>query len=105
MTNCNLASTSRLRKELLLNQPAGKPLRKEDRQRYQAIMSSMMYHAHVTRHDIMYTVNQPSRAMFKLSKAHMTAAEHLLRYLAGTTDFAITYKQGGFTLTVFVDAN
>ena len=43
--------------------------------------------------------------MSKPSKAHMAAAKHLLRYLAGTVDFAITYKQGGFKLTAFSDAN
>ena len=46
-----------------------------------------------------------ARAMSKPSKAHMAAAKHLLRYLAGTVDFAITYKQGGFKLTAFSDAN
>ena len=35
----------------------------------------------------------------------MGAAKHLLRYLAGSTDFSITYKQGGFRLTAFSDAN
>ena len=35
----------------------------------------------------------------------MEAAKHLLRYLAGSTSFWITYKQGGFKLTVVSDAN
>ena len=35
----------------------------------------------------------------------MAGAKHLLRYLAGTTNFAITYKRGGFKLTAFSDAN
>ena len=35
----------------------------------------------------------------------MAAAKHLLRHLAGTTNFAITYKRGGFKLTAFSDAN
>ena len=43
--------------------------------------------------------------MSKPSKAHMGAAKHLLRYLAGSTDFSITYKQGGFKLAAFSDAN
>ena len=61
-----------------------------------------MYLGQVTRYD---AVNQLARAMSKPSKAHMAAAKHLLRYLAGTVDFAITYKQGGFKLTAFSDAN
>ena len=43
--------------------------------------------------------------MSKPSKAHTAAAKHLLRYLTGTVDFAVTYKQGGFKLTAFSDAN
>ena len=35
----------------------------------------------------------------------MGAAKHLLRYLAGTTDFTIVYKKGGFKLTAFSDSN
>ena len=35
----------------------------------------------------------------------MAAAKHLLGYLAGTTNFAITYKRRGFKLTAFSDAN
>ena len=35
----------------------------------------------------------------------MAAAKHLLRYLAGTVGFTITYKKGGFKLTAFSDAN
>ena len=35
----------------------------------------------------------------------MAASKHLLRYLAGTVEFAITYKKGGFTVTAFSDAN
>ena len=35
----------------------------------------------------------------------MATAKHLVRYLAGTVDFATTYKQGGCILTAFSDAN
>ena len=35
----------------------------------------------------------------------MAAAKHLLRYLAGTTNFATTYKRGSCKLTAFSDAN
>ena len=35
----------------------------------------------------------------------MVAAKHTLRFLAGTTDFSITYKTGGFKLAVFSDSN
>ena len=64
-----------------------------------------MYPGRVTRCDILYAVNKQARAMSKPSKAHMAAAKHLLRSLAGTVDFAITYRQSGFKLTAFSDAN
>ena len=55
-----------------------------------------MYLAQITRYDVMYPVCQLARAISKPSKAHMGAAKQLLRYLAGTTDFSIVYKRGGF---------
>ena len=36
---------------------------------------------------------------------HLVAAKHALRYLAGTTDFHITYKKEGFKLVAFSDWN
>ena len=69
------------------------------------ITGSVMCLGQVTRYDIGYVVNQLARAMCKPSKAHMAAAKHLLWYLAGTTNFAITYKRGGLKLTAFSDAN
>ena len=77
----------------------------EDKRRFQAITGSVMCLGQVTRYDIGYAVNQLARAMSKPSKAHMAAAKHLLRYPAGTTNFAITYKRWGFKLTAFSDAN
>ena len=59
----------------------------EQTKRFQAIVGSVIYLAQVTRYDILFAVNQLARAMTKPSKAHMTAAKHLLRYLAGTIDF------------------
>jgi len=35
----------------------------------------------------------------------MVAAKHILRYLAGSTDFKIVCKKGGFKLTAFSDSN
>ena len=105
MANCNSTYTPGMGKELSLDQPEKRILRKEEKQRFQAITGSVMYLGQVTRYEILYAVNQLARAMSKPSKAHMAAAKHLLRYLAGTVDFAITYKQGGFKLTAFSEAN
>ena len=92
-------------KELSLDQPEERLLSTEEKQHFQAITGSVMYLEQVTRDDILYAVNQLARAMSKRSKAYKAAAKNLLRYLAGTVDFAITYKQGGFKLTAFSDAN
>ena len=80
-------------------------MNKKDKRRFQAITGSVMCLGQVTRYDVGYAVNQLARAMSKPSKAHMAAAKHLLRYLAGTTNFAITYKREGFKLTAFFNAN
>ena len=50
-------------------------------------------------------VDQLARAMSKPSKAHMGAAKHVLRYLAGFMNFLVTYKRGGFKRTTYTDAN
>ncbi|CAB1114208.1 unnamed protein product [Ectocarpus sp. CCAP 1310/34] len=69
------------------------------------IVGSLMYIAQVLRYDIMYATGQLARPMAKPSKVHMVAAKHTLRYLAGTIDFSITYKKGGFKLATFSDSN
>ena len=53
----------------------------------------------------MYAVGPLARSMAKHSKIHMVAAKNTLRYLAGTPDFSITYKKGGFKLAVFSDSS
>ena len=59
----------------------------------------------VARYDILYAVNLQAEAMSKASKAHIAAVKHLLHSLAGTVDFAITYKLRDLKLTAFFDAN
>ena len=90
--------------ELSLDQPEEKLLN-EEKQRYQIITGAVIYLAQVARYDILYAVNQLARATSKPAKAHMGAAKHLLRYLAGSIDFFITDKYGGFRLAAFSDAN
>ena len=43
--------------------------------------------------------------MSEPSKLHMTAAKHLLRYLKGDMDLAITCKTGCFEMTGYCDAS
>ena len=64
-----------------------------------------MHLGQVTRCDTLYAVNQLARAISNPSKAHLASAKHQFRYLAGTVDFAITYRQVDFKLDAFSDAN
>ncbi|CAN0011358.1 unnamed protein product [Sphacelaria rigidula] len=105
MGDCNPLSTPGTGAELSLNQPEEQRLDPATTQRYQAITVSLMYLAQVTRYGIQFAVNQLARAISTISKAHMGAAKHLLRYLAGSASFDITYRNGGFQLTAFSDAN
>ena len=91
--------------ELPLDRPEENHLNEEGKRRYQSIMGAAMYLAQICRYDILYTVNQLARVTSKPCKAHMGATKHMLRYLAGSTDLSITYKQGGFEFTAFYDAN
>ena len=92
MKGCNPAFTPGVGPELSLNQPERNPLDEEGKRRYQSIVGAPMYLAQGSRYDVFYTVNHLARGMSKPSKARMGAAKHLLRYLAGFTDFFITYK-------------
>ena len=91
--------------ELSNQQPDEAMLNEEEKKRYQGIVGCLMYVLQVLRYDIMYAVGQLARPMAKPSKIHMVAAKYTLRYLAGTTDFSITYKRGDFKLAVFSDSN
>ena len=105
MGECKAVYTIGVGPELSINQGEGDFLSKADTLRYQSIVGSVMYLAQESRYDILYGVNQLARAMSNPSKARMGAGKHLLRYLAASIDFNITYSQGGFKLTAFSDAN
>lgn len=46
-----------------------------------------------------------SEGHVKAIKSHVGEAKHILRYLAGTMNFDIKYKNGRFAVAVFSDAN
>ena len=104
MTNCNVAFTPSVEPEISLDQPADRLLDEQGKQRYQSIAGALMYLVQVSRYDILYGVDQLPRTMSKPSRAHMGAVKHILRYLAGSVIFRITYKRGCFKLTTYTDA-
>ena len=105
MEGCNSTYTSEIGSELSLNQPKEKLLNEEGKQRYQAITGVVIYLVQVTRYDSLYSINQLARPVAKPAKAHKGANKHLVRYLAGSTDFSIIYEQGGFRLAAFSNDN
>ena len=58
---------------------------------YAAAVGSLMYAMVATRPDLAYAVGVVSRYMANPGKRHWEAVKHILRYLRGTTDMALTY--------------
>ena len=105
MGECKPMYTIGVGPELSINQGEGNLLTKADTDGYLSSVGSVMTLAHVSRHDILYGVNQLAKTTSNPSKAHMGSAKHLLRYLAGSIDFDLTYKIGRFKLTALSDTN
>ncbi|CAB1107843.1 unnamed protein product [Ectocarpus sp. CCAP 1310/34] len=92
MSECKPTSTPGYGSELSNKQPEDTLLGEEETRPYQGIVGCLMYIAQLLRYDIMYATSQLARPMAKPSKIHMMAAKHTLRYVAGSTDFRITFK-------------
>ena len=88
---CNPTYTPDVGPELSLNQPEGKLLDEEGKKRDQSITGAVMYLEQISRSGAFFSVNQLARETSKSSKAHMGAAKSLLRYLAGSGIFSISY--------------
>ena len=102
MSECKPQSTPGLGPELSLEQPERKLLVNVDKKRYQAITGSFMYLTQVNRYEILYEqLLGLRRSLPRLTWLWRSSC----RYLAGTMDFSIVYKRGGFQLTAFSDAN
>ena len=105
MSDCKPTSTPGYGSEISNNKPEDTLLNQEKTRKYQGIVGSLMYIAQVLKYDIMYATGQLVRPMAKPSKVHMVAAKHTLRYLAGTTNFSITYKKNSSKLATFSTLN
>eukprot|EP00253_Pinus_taeda_P028780 PITA_28780 len=60
---------------------------------YRQVIGSLMYLVN-TRPDICFAVNMMSQFMCEARKVHWVAAKHILRYLQGTVDYGLDYRQG-----------
>jgi hypothetical protein len=67
----------------------------------------MLFYLSTNTHpDIAYAVSQAARFSHNLKKFHATAVKTIVRYLAGTKDKGVIYKQtSSFIFDCFVDAN
>ena len=59
---------------------------------YQQLVGSLIYLT-LTRPDISYPVGVVSRYMSNPKKPHLDAVKHILRYVKGTINFGIIYKE------------
>jgi hypothetical protein len=59
---------------------------------YRQLVGSLMYLVN-TRPDIFYTVSQLSPTMVKPTKLFWKEGKHVLRYLKGTSDYGLWYRQ------------
>lgn len=79
------------------------------KQLYQQLIGALMYAALGTRPDISFALQLLSRSLASPTIMHLTAAQHVLRYLKTTSTYGIVYlkgKQGdGDELLVYCDAD
>jgi hypothetical protein len=72
---------------------------------YQEAIGSAQYTSVGTRPDITYVISFLSRYLDKLGLAHWNAVKTLFRYLLGTKEYALTYRDGESELVGFCDAD
>lgn len=78
---------------------------KVDASIYRSLVGSLIYLTH-TRPDIVHAVSIVSRFMSEPSKAHLTAAKRILRYVKGTKSYGILYKtEDDYKLTGYTDSD
>ena len=77
----------------------------EDQFKYAHTVSALAFIARATRPDFIFAANLLARFMGNPQRTHYDALKRLLRYIAGTLDYGITYhKDGDDTVKHFCDA-
>ena len=72
---------------------------------YSELVGSLLYLSVCTRPDISQAVGVLARHMAKPSMEHWTAAKAVLRYIAGTLDCGITFRQSNTAVAGYSDAD
>lgn len=72
---------------------------------YRQLIGCLMYLVN-NQPDMCFVVNTMSQFMCEPKRVHWVAAKHILRYLQGTVDFGLDYRQGdGVRLAGYMDSN
>ncbi|EIW73540.1 hypothetical protein TREMEDRAFT_26053 [Tremella mesenterica DSM 1558] len=93
--------------DLKLVGPTPDQMKEAHNKPYPALAGSILYLATITRPDIAYAASVLCRFISKWSLDHWKAAKHLLRYLRGTSDLALTFDAtaGKRTILGWADAD
>ena len=65
----------------------------QDEWNYRSIVGMLLYLSTNTRPDIAFAVSQVARFSHRPRKSHATAVKTIIRYLAGSLDQGVVYKQ------------
>lgn len=72
---------------------------------YREAIGSLLYLAGTTRPDIAYAVNYLARKQIAPSEADWKEVKRIFRYIRGTTEMGLTYRESGEHLEAFTDAS
>ena len=72
---------------------------------FQSLVGSLLYTAIATRPDISQAVGAVSKFCSNPTKAHLTAAKRILKYLKNTIDTVLTYRKSLSTLAGYADSD
>ena len=70
----------------------------EDPRLYRKMVGSLIYIMIGTRPDLSYAVTKLSQSMSKPTKAHLSLAKHVLKYIKGTLNYCLTFKKSDVPL-------
>ena len=77
-----------------------------DESLYQSAVGSLQYQSTMTRPDITFAVSNVAKYCSKPTKEHWTAVKRIMRYLKGTYNFGLLYKESNLSsCTGFSDSD
>ncbi len=72
---------------------------------YRSLIGGLMYLAVCTRPNIAYSIGALARHMKAPTAEHWNAAKHVLRYISGTRDMGISYRNREANIVGYADAD